>query len=123
MIHHNTKEIGDTTSQLLRFYYLSDYIGWGKEGMFLVEYALFKNSNQQRKHLLSLFARAPCAREAEDRAGEVAFFNSCLPQKWLLPSQLSKSGRAILCCTVVLAEGATSEAGEEAGPPGPRGTD
>jgi hypothetical protein len=29
----------------------------------------------------------------------------------------------ILRCTVVLAEGATSEAGEEAGPPGPRGTD
>jgi hypothetical protein len=29
----------------------------------------------------------------------------------------------ILCCTVVLVEGATSEAGEEVGPPGPRGTD
>jgi hypothetical protein len=29
----------------------------------------------------------------------------------------------ILRCTMVLAEGATSEAGEEAGPPGPRGTD
>jgi hypothetical protein len=27
----------------------------------------------------------------------------------------------ILRCTVVLAEGATSEVGEEAGPPGPRG--
>jgi hypothetical protein len=27
----------------------------------------------------------------------------------------------VLCCTVVLAEGATSEAGEEVGPPGPRG--
>jgi hypothetical protein len=27
----------------------------------------------------------------------------------------------ILCCTMVLVGGATSEAGEEAGPPGPRG--
>jgi hypothetical protein len=30
---------------------------------------------------------------------------------------------ALLRCTVVLVEGATSEAGEEAGPPGPKGTD
>jgi hypothetical protein len=29
----------------------------------------------------------------------------------------------ILRCTVVLVEGATSEAGEEVGPPGPRGTE
>jgi hypothetical protein len=29
----------------------------------------------------------------------------------------------ILRCTMVLVEGATSEAGEEVGPPGPRGTD
>jgi hypothetical protein len=29
----------------------------------------------------------------------------------------------ILRCTVVLVEGATSEAGEKVGPPGPRGTD
>jgi hypothetical protein len=29
---------------------------------------------------------------------------------------------ALYCCTVVLVEGATSEAGEEVGPPGPRDT-
>jgi hypothetical protein len=45
---------------------------------------------------------------------------------WFLPGPYVHQRCAqgtILRCTVVLAERATSEAGEEAGPPGPRGFD